>query len=110
MEKLEFSCTDAPAFRGLFDDFAHLGRSQWIVVGMEAHVCVWQTARGLLSWGARVQVPGDAVISRSPANLRVGLGLIERAGGVVTSTEAVAFDALVRASGDDFKAISRLVR
>jgi hypothetical protein len=73
-------------------------------------VCVWQTVRGLLAWGASVHVPGDAVISRSNANLRVGLALCERAGAVVTSTETVAFDALVRAGSDDFKAISRLVR
>jgi nicotinamidase-related amidase len=107
LEKLEFGCTEAPAFRPLFE---RIDRAQWLVVGMEAHVCVWQTVRGLLAWGASVHVPGDAVISRSNANLRVGLALCERAGAVVTSTETVAFDALVRAGSDDFKAISRLVR
>jgi nicotinamidase-related amidase len=106
-EKLEFGCTEAPAFRPLFD---RIGRAQWIVTGMEAHVCVWQTARGLRTWGATVHVVADAVISRSPANLRTGLALIERAGAIVTSTETVAFDALERAGTDDFRAISRLVR
>jgi nicotinamidase-related amidase len=110
MEKLEFACTEAPGFRARFDDLQRGGRDQWIVVGMETHVCVWQTARGLLAWGGSVQVPADAVISRSPDNHRVGLALAERAGALVTSTETVAFDALVRAGGDDFKAISRLVR
>ena len=57
-----------------------------------------------------MHLPADAVISRSPANRRVGLELAARAGAVITSTETVAFDALVRAGGDDFKAISRLVR
>jgi hypothetical protein len=55
-------------------------------------------------------VPADATISRAAANHRVGLDLCTRAGAVVTSTETVAFDALVRAGTDDFRAISRLVR
>ena len=42
--------------------------------------------------------------------MRVGLRLGERAGAIVTSTETVAFDALVRAGSEDFKAMSRLVK
>jgi nicotinamidase-related amidase len=106
-EKITFSCTDCDALPPLYQT---LGRRQWIVVGMETHVCVWQTVRGLLGWGAEVHVPADATISRAPANHRVGLGLCERAGAVVTSTETLAFDALGRAGTEDFKAISRLVR
>jgi isochorismate hydrolase len=107
IEKITFSCTDCDALSPIFES---MGRRQWIVVGMETHVCVWQTARGLLGWDAEVLVPGDATISRAPANHRVGLDLCARAGAVVTSTETVAFDALVRAGTDDFRAISRLVR
>jgi nicotinamidase-related amidase len=106
-EKITFSCTDCEALPPLYQA---LGRRQWIVVGMETHVCVWQTVRGLLGWGAEVHVPVDATISRAPANHRVGLALCERAGAVVTSTETLAFDALGRAGTEDFKAISRLVR
>ncbi len=106
-EKLEFGCADCAPFR---DIQARLGRTQWIVVGMETHICVYQTVRGLCELGASVHVPADAVISRNPANVRVGLGLIERAGGVVTSTETVVFDALKRAGSDDFKALSQLLR
>jgi nicotinamidase-related amidase len=107
IEKLEFACTDSAAFRAPYDKF---GREQWIVAGMEAHVCVYQTVRGLIDLGATVHVPGDAVISRAAANHRIGLGLVERAGAVVTSTEVVAFDLLQRAGTDDFKAISKLIR
>ena len=77
---------------------------------MESHVCVWQTVRGLLALGRSVQVVEDAVLSRQPANHRVGLRLCERAGAVITSTETAAFDALVRAGSDDFKAISQRVK
>jgi nicotinamidase-related amidase len=107
LEKVEFSCTDAPPFAELY---GRLGRDQWIVAGMEAHICVYQTARGLLEKGARVHVPSDAVISRAPANMHVGLSLIERAGGVVTCTETVIFDLLRRAGTDEFRALSALVK
>jgi nicotinamidase-related amidase len=107
MEKLEFSCAANADFAKIY---RHLCREQWIVCGMEAHVCVYQTARDLAERGAQVHVPADAVISRTRENRQVGLGLIERAGGVVTSTEVVVFDALVRAEGEDFKALSKLVR
>jgi nicotinamidase-related amidase len=107
LEKVEFACTDAPGFAAIQRD---LGRDQWIVVGMEAHVCVYQTARGLAAGGARVHVPADAVISRSPANARIGLELCARAGAIVTATETVVFDALRRAGTEEFRALSRLVK
>jgi nicotinamidase-related amidase len=107
LEKITFSCTDCEAFPPLAES---LGRRQWIVMGMETHVCVWQTARGLLATGADVHLPADATISRAPANHQIGLQLCQRAGGVITSTETIAFDALERAGTEDFKAISRLVR
>jgi nicotinamidase-related amidase len=107
IEKLTFACTDDPAFAEIY---RRLRRDQWIVVGMEAHVCVYQTARGLVALGATVHVPADAVISRAPSNVHLGLGLVARAGAVVTATEAVVFDILGRAGTDDFRALSRLVK
>jgi nicotinamidase-related amidase len=109
LEKTAFACTEEPAFAPLLEQIGGK-RSQWLVTGMESHVCVWQTVRGLLALGRSVQVIGDAVLSRQAANHQVGLRLCERAGAVVTSTETVAFDALVRAGSEDFKAISRLVK
>jgi nicotinamidase-related amidase len=77
---------------------------------METHVCVYQTVRDLVARGAAVHVPADAVISRTRENRAVGLELCTRAGGVVTSTEVVVFDALGKAGTDAFRALSRLVR
>jgi nicotinamidase-related amidase len=77
---------------------------------METHVCVYQTARDLVSRGYQVHVPVDAVSSRTKSNWRVGLELIERAGAIPTSTEVCVFDLLQRAGGDDFKALSKLIK
>lgn len=96
------------------DEFAALAptlkRDQWIVTGMEAHVCVYQTARGLIARGYQAHVVSDACCSRAKPNWRIGLGLCERAGALVTSTEVVVFDLLGRAGTDDFKALSRLIK
>lgn len=106
-EKVEFSACAAPAFGPVE---ARLdGRDQWIVAGMEAHICVYQSARALRAGGAAVHVVRDAVISRTAENLATGLGLAERSGALVTSTEVVVFDLLQKAGGDDFKALSRMI-
>jgi hypothetical protein len=55
-------------------------------------------------------VVADAVVSRTEENRRIGLSLCERAGAVVTATEAVAFDWLRSAGTDAFKTISKLIR
>jgi nicotinamidase-related amidase len=106
LEKLDFSCCEAP----LFDQFLGGGRKTWIVGGMETHICVYQTARGLLERGFKVHVPIDGVVSRSKQNWRVGLNLMERAGAVVSSTETVLFDLLKRADGPEFRALSKLIK
>jgi len=86
------------------------GRKSVVVVGMETHVCVYQSARDLVSAGYRVQVPTDAVVSRTKANWRTGLELLSGSGAVLTSTEAILFDLLKEGRGDVFKEVSRRIR
>jgi nicotinamidase-related amidase len=85
-------------------------RDQWIVCGMEAHVCVFQTARDLVAKGYAVHVPADAICSRTKENWKIARKLLDRAGAIVTSTEVVVFDLLERAGSDDFKALSRAIK
>ena len=108
-DKLEFSAAAAPAFAALAVP-GGLGRDQWIVCGMEAHVCVYQTARDLVARGWDVHVCADAVCSRTAANRELGLGLMARAGAIVTSTEVSVFDLLGRAGSDEFRALSRVIK
>lgn len=107
LEKTAFSCL---ADDGLCAALAASGRRQIVVLGMEAHVCVYQTARDLVAAGYAVHVVVDAVLSRTTANTQIGLDLARGAGAVSTSVEAVLFDLLERAGGDAFKAVSRLVK
>ena len=81
-----------------------------MVCGIESHVCVNQTVHDLLSRGASVHVPADAVSSRTAANRQAGLDKMARAGAHVTTAEMVLFEMLGQAGGPEFKAISGLVR
>jgi len=108
LEKLHFSCAREPAF---IDRVAASGRDQLILVGMEAHICVLQTALGLAEGGEReVFVVADAVGSRTPANAELALRRLAGAGVGVVSTEMVAFEWLERAGTPAFKEVSRLVK
>ncbi|HEY6174307.1 MAG TPA: isochorismatase family protein, partial [Kofleriaceae bacterium] len=72
-DKLEFSAAAAPAFAALAPG---LGRDQWLVCGMETHVCVYQTARDLAARGWAAHVCADAVCSRTSSNREIGLDLM----------------------------------
>jgi len=109
-DKLEFSAAAAPAFAALAAPGSGLGRDQWIVCGMESHVCVYQTARDLAARGWDVHVCADAVCSRTAANREIGLGLMARAGAVISSTEVCVFDLLGRAGSDEFRALSKVIK
>jgi nicotinamidase-related amidase len=106
-EKLSFSCCGSPEF---MKRLRSLGRNDILVVGMEAHVCVYQTCVELLDFGYNVHIVTDAISSRSEDNRKLGIQCIERAGGVPTSTEMAIFELLRMAEGDTFKAISKIVK
>lgn len=108
-DKTEFSACEAAGFAAVREALGE-DRDQWIVTGMEAHVCVYQTVRQLAAAGDAVHVVRDAVLSRKKSNWHVGVNLMERAGAIITSTEVVVFDVLGCAGSDDFKAMSRLIR
>ncbi len=107
IEKTMFSALREPAAS---EALRATGRKSVVVVGMETHICVYQTVRDLVSAGYSVQVPLDAVVSRAEANWRTGLELARGCGAVVTNTEAVLFDLLKEGRGDVFKEVSRLIR
>jgi nicotinamidase-related amidase len=77
---------------------------------MESHVCVFQTARSLVSQSLTTWVLRDAVCSRTEENRQAGLELCRQAGALLSVTEAVLFDWLQQSGTDDFRAISKLVR
>ncbi|NLZ55257.1 MAG: isochorismatase family protein [Clostridiaceae bacterium] len=92
------------------DDMSPQQRDQVIIVGVETHVCVWQTTRDLLARGFDVFVPIDAVSSRNQQNNQVGLDLMCSAGAVISCTETLLFDILGTSQDSRFKEISALIK
>lgn len=85
-------------------DNEHLAR-QVVIAGCEAHVCLMQTALGLLRFGYRVFVASDACGSRAAGNHRLAMERLRQAGAVIVSTEMVAFEWLHTCRNEHFKAV-----
>lgn len=108
-DKVEFSAVGCEGFAKL-DVAGDKGFAQWLVCGLEAHVCVYQTVRDITGWGSTVHLPADAVASRTKANWRCGVDLARDAGALITSTEAIVFDLLGKAGTPPFKALSQAIK
>lgn len=106
-EKLSFSAWDSAGFA---DEFKACNANAAVVIGMEAHVCVYQTVRDLVEAGIEVHVPIDGVCSRRDDHRDVGIDLCVAAGAVRTTTESIVFDWLGVAGNVEFKALSKLIR
>ena len=88
----------------------HQQRKHLVIVGMEAHVCVLQTALDAVAEGYSVVVVGDAVSSRSASDVEAAKHRMEKAGVTVISAEMAFFEWLERAGTPDFKALAPLLR
>lgn len=107
VSKITFDCFGESSFT---DALSGLGdRTNLIVAGVEAHICVAQTVLSALA-KYNVQVIADAVSSRNPLNKEVALNRMGKAGAVVSSTEMVIYELLKQAGTDEFKATLKLVK
>ena len=102
-EKEHFSCVQAACFEGKPGaDAAHV-----VLCGVEAHVCVLQTALDLSAANRKVFVVADCVGSRKPADRDIALVRMRDHGVEVVSREMVAFEWLGRSASEEFRRISR---
>lgn len=104
VEKVHFSCAAAPECRRRLDG---LRRRQVVITGIEAHVCVLQTAVGLAEADWSVFVVADAVSSRRAADAELGLARMRASGVEIVCREMVAFEWLHQAGTDQFREISK---
>jgi hypothetical protein len=104
--KKTFSCCGAPGFVASLD--AH--RPWVLLVGMETHVCVSQTAFDLIHLGFRVAIPVDAVSARFALDHNTALERLRGAGVILTTAEAVGFEWIGSSENAHFKTFSRLVQ
>lgn len=110
MEKMHFSCAADPALAARVEGLARSGRGQVVVCGIEAHVCVTQSALGFKEMGLPVTVITDAVTSRRPESVRTAFDRLSAAGVVLANTEMAVFEWLHQAGTPEFKDLAKLIK
>jgi nicotinamidase-related amidase len=107
VNKMSFSCAGSPQWMARL---TALGRNQAVIVGIETHICVGQTADDLLTAGWEVVVCPDAVSARTPDRHKLGMERIRDAGAVPAHSEAVAYEWLGTAENPKFRQALELVK
>ncbi|CAD6539174.1 hypothetical protein LMG28140_03342 [Paraburkholderia metrosideri] len=81
-----------------------------IVAGCEAHVCVLQTAMGLMNHGLEVTLVSDAIGSRRPSDREAAIDRLARAGAEVATVEMIAFEWLRSCQHPKFRDVLKLIK
>jgi nicotinamidase-related amidase len=106
-DKVAFSCCAVP---GLVNGFRKRGRTRVLLVGIETHVCVLNTALDLLAADLRVYLAVDALASRYAVDHDIALRRLEQAGAILTTAETAVFEWVGGAQHPQFKPISAFVQ
>jgi len=104
IEKVYFSCWRDAGFKQALQT---MNKKQLVLIGIEAHVCVLQTALDLLQAGYEVFVVIDAVSSRHEHDYRYGLKRMKQEGVQLVTSEMVFFEWVEKAGTERFKALSK---
>lgn len=104
IEKVHFSCYRDSSFVSVWSS---LKRPQAVIIGIETHVCVLQTALDMLDAGIDVFVVVDAVSSRQALDKKMGLKRMKQAGAQLVTSEMVFFEWVEQAGTAQFKALSQ---
>lgn len=107
LEKMHFNCM---LDGNIHDKINSYNKRNVIVAGIEAHVCVFQTAMSLIAAGKNVIVISDAVASRRKHDWKAALGEMARAGAKIYPAETAAFILLEKAGTPEFKSLSPLFK
>ena len=105
--KLSFSCWDTASFQEALKAY---NRRQVVLAGIEAHVCVYQTAVDLVSAGYRVEVATDCIASRTEENKQIAMMRMKDAGAALTTTEILLFEMIRTAESPRFKRIASIIK
>lgn len=107
ISKTAFSCMGDPLIR---EELLNSPVNQWVLIGIEAHICILQTAKDLLLAEKQVTVLNDAISSRSIYDFSTAIAEMKDLGIRVSSTETILFELLRDSKSQEFKSISQLIK
>ncbi|SCA63236.1 Isochorismatase domain-containing protein 2A [Chlamydiales bacterium SCGC AG-110-M15] len=107
LPKTTFSCMQDTK---IAETILSLPVKNWILIGIEAHICILQTARDLLREGKQVIAVNDAMSSRSIFDFSTAVAEMRDCGARITSTETILFELLKDAKHPQFKEVSKLFK
>jgi isochorismate hydrolase len=107
IEKYSFNAFENENFQEAIKDS---GRSQWLVCGIETHICVYQTALGLLSHNIEVEIVSDCVSSRSKDHINLALNKLQTKGAGLTNIEMCLYELVKNSKSENFKEILKLIK
>ncbi|MBZ4035444.1 hydrolase [Flavobacterium sp. 17A] len=107
IEKYSFNAFDDETFKQTVLDS---GRKQWLICGIEAHICVYQTVMGLLLNNFDVEIVADCVSSRAKESVAIALQKLQNKGAYLTSLEMCLYELVKDSRRDIFKEILTLIK
>jgi len=107
IEKVEFNCCDNEV---ILKTLKESGKKNVILMGVESHVCLMQSALGLKEEGFLPIVIADCVSSRNQNDKKFALKRLIQEGCILSTYESILFEFCQKAGNDYFKAISKIVK
>jgi nicotinamidase-related amidase len=107
LNKTEFSCMGNEVIR---EAIKKTEKKTIILTGIESHVCIFQTGAQAIDEGYFVHAVSDAISARTLSNKTIGINRLKQAGAVITSTEMLIFELLLKAGTSDFKKMLPIIK
>lgn len=105
--KYSFDGCGEPAFQQAVDAAAV---DHWLLCGIEAHICVYQTARGLHARNFQVSLMEDCIGSRVASNRELAIANCRASGIAISSVEMWLFETLQDCRHPLFREVLTLIR
>lgn len=106
-EKMAFSCCGEHDF---LTKIKTQRKENVILLGIESHVCVMQTALDLIDLGFNPIIIEDCTSSRKVNDKQIALERLKQEGAMISTYESILFELCQTASSPEFKTISKLVK
>ncbi len=107
LEKMYFNGMSEPSIKAAVKD---ANCQQWLVVGIEAHVCVYQTVMGLINANYSAYLLCDAIASLREEDMQLAVKRLTQEGAHISSVEMAVFELLEAANNDEFKAVLSFIK